>query len=75
VIGVPAHARLELVRDVRDDLHRDIGRRNVFYLHVSLIPYIGPAKELKTKPTQHSVATVPPISVMITSGASSPSGT
>ncbi|GAA1341997.1 UNVERIFIED_CONTAM: CTP synthase [Kocuria sp. CPCC 205295] len=43
---------IEAARQVR----RDIGRRNVFYLHVSLIPYIGPAKELKTKPTQHSVA-------------------
>jgi CTP synthase (UTP-ammonia lyase) len=28
----------------------------VFFLHVSLVPYIGPSGELKTKPTQHSVA-------------------
>ena len=32
------------------------GRENVFFLHVSLVPYIGPSGELKTKPTQHSVA-------------------
>ncbi|SDE43301.1 CTP synthase [Auraticoccus monumenti] len=43
---------LEAARQVR----RDIGRSHVFFLHVSLIPYIGPAGELKTKPTQHSVA-------------------
>ena len=43
---------LEAARQVR----RDIGRDNVFFLHVSLIPYIGPSGELKTKPTQHSVA-------------------
>ncbi|WP_269780509.1 CTP synthase [Rothia kristinae] len=43
---------LEAARQVR----RDVGRRNVFFLHVSLIPYIGPSGEMKTKPTQHSVA-------------------
>lgn len=43
---------LEAARQVR----RDIGRDNAFFLHVSLVPYIGPSKELKTKPTQHSVA-------------------
>ena len=37
-------------------LRRDIGRENTFYIHVSLVPYIGPSHELKTKPTQHSVA-------------------
>jgi CTP synthase len=43
---------LEAARQVR----HDVGRENVFFLHVSLIPYIGPSGELKTKPTQHSVA-------------------
>jgi len=43
---------LEAARQVR----RDVGRENVFFLHVSLVPYIGPSSELKTKPTQHSVA-------------------
>ena len=43
---------LEAARQVR----HDVGRDNVFFLHVSLIPYIGPSGELKTKPTQHSVA-------------------
>ena len=43
---------LEAIRQMR----HDVGRDNVFYLHVSLIPYIGPTGELKTKPTQHSVA-------------------
>ncbi|MHA7264505.1 CTP synthase [Arthrobacter sp. TMN-37] len=43
---------LESARQVR----QDIGRNNVFFLHVSLVPYIGPSQELKTKPTQHSVA-------------------
>jgi CTP synthase len=43
---------LEAARQVRHLLGRD----NVFFLHVSLLPYIGPSQELKTKPTQHSVA-------------------
>ena len=43
---------LEAARQVR----RDVGRENVFFLHVSLVPYLGPSGELKTKPTQHSVA-------------------
>jgi CTP synthase len=43
---------LEAARQVR----HDIGRANCFFLHVSLVPYIGPSGELKTKPTQHSVA-------------------
>ncbi len=43
---------LEAIRQMR----HDVGRDNVFYLHVSLVPYIGPSGELKTKPTQHSVA-------------------
>lgn len=43
---------LEAARQVR----HDVGRENVFFLHVSLLPYIGPSGEMKTKPTQHSVA-------------------
>ncbi len=43
---------LEAARQVRHQLGRD----NVFFLHVSLVPFIGPSGELKTKPTQHSVA-------------------
>ena len=50
---------LEAVRQVRQDL----GRENVFFLHVSLLPYIGPAGELKTKPTQHSVAALRSIGI------------
>jgi len=42
---------LEAARQVR----QRVGRDNVFFVHVSLVPYIGPSKELKTKPTQHSV--------------------
>ncbi|WP_395691715.1 CTP synthase [Nocardioides sp.] len=43
---------LEAARQTR----HEIGRENCFFLHVSLVPYIGPSGELKTKPTQHSVA-------------------
>jgi CTP synthase len=43
---------LEAARQVRHDLGRD----QVFFLHVSLVPYLAPSGELKTKPTQHSVA-------------------
>jgi CTP synthase len=42
---------LEAVRQFR----KDVGRENVFYVHVTLVPYIGPSGEQKTKPTQHSV--------------------
>ena len=40
-----------------------IGRENVFFLHVSLVPFIGPSQELKTKPTQHSVAALRSIGI------------
>jgi CTP synthase len=43
---------LEAARQVR----HDVGRANCFFLHVSLVPYLAPSGELKTKPTQHSVA-------------------
>ena len=43
---------LEAARQVR----HDVGREHVFFLHVSLVPYLAPSGELKTKPTQHSVA-------------------
>ncbi|HEV2236629.1 MAG TPA: CTP synthase [Ktedonobacterales bacterium] len=42
---------LEAIRQLR----KDVGRDEVLYLHVTLLPYIGATKELKTKPTQHSV--------------------
>jgi CTP synthase len=42
---------LEAIRQFR----KDVGRDNVLYLHVTLIPYLDPSGELKTKPTQHSV--------------------
>ena len=45
---------LEAVRQIR----HEIGRENTFFLHVSLLPYIGPSGEQKTKPTQHSVASM-----------------
>ena len=42
---------LEAIRQFR----KDAGRDNVCYIHVTLVPFIGPAGEQKTKPTQHSV--------------------
>ena len=42
---------LEAIRQFRND----IGRDNVCYVHVTLVPYLGPSGEQKTKPTQHSV--------------------
>ncbi|MEQ7010441.1 CTP synthase [Actinopolymorpha sp. B17G11] len=50
---------LEAARQVR----HDVGRDNVFFLHVSLVPYLGPSGELKTKPTQHSVAALRSIGI------------
>ena len=42
---------LETIRQIRND----VGRDNVYYVHLTLLPYIAATKELKTKPTQHSV--------------------
>ncbi|MGI8708591.1 MAG: CTP synthase [Actinomycetota bacterium] len=42
---------LEAIRQLRTELGRD----ETFYIHVTLVPFMGPAEELKTKPTQHSV--------------------
>jgi CTP synthase len=42
---------LEAIRQMR----KDVGRRDVLYLHVTLLPYLMATRELKTKPTQHSV--------------------
>ena len=42
---------LEAIRQMR----REVGRQNVLYMHVTLLPHIGSTNELKTKPTQHSV--------------------
>ena len=50
---------LEAIRQIR----QTVGRDNVFYLHVSLVPYIGPSGELKTKPTQHSVVALRSIGI------------
>ena len=50
---------LEAARQLR----QDVGRDNVFYLHISLVPYIGPSGELKTKPTQHSIAALRSIGI------------
>ncbi|WP_416343687.1 CTP synthase [Isoptericola peretonis] len=50
---------LEAARQVRHELGRD----DCFFLHVSLVPYIGPSGELKTKPTQHSVAALRSIGI------------
>jgi len=50
---------LESIRQIR----HEIGRDRCFFLHVSLLPYIGPSGELKTKPTQHSVAALRSIGI------------
>ncbi|MCX6444476.1 MAG: CTP synthase [Actinobacteria bacterium] len=50
---------LEAARQLR----QEVGRDNVFYLHISLVPYIGPSGELKTKPTQHSIAALRSIGI------------
>ena len=50
---------LEAARQVR----HEVGRGNCFFLHVSLVPYLAPSGELKTKPTQHSVAALRSIGI------------
>ena len=43
---------LEAARQIR----KELGQENVMFVHVTLVPYIGPSTEMKTKPTQHSVS-------------------
>ncbi len=50
---------LEAARQVR----QDVGRDNVFFLHVSLVPYLAPSGEQKSKPTQHSVQSLRSIGI------------
>lgn len=50
---------LEAARQVRHEL----GRKNVIFVHVSLVPYMGASGEQKTKPTQHSVAALRSIGI------------
>ncbi len=45
---------IEAIRQVRNA----VGQKNTFYVHVTLLPYLGATGELKTKPTQHSVHTL-----------------
>jgi CTP synthase len=51
---------LEAIRQFR----KDVGRRNVLYMHVTLIPWIPSAGEMKTKPTQHSVKELRSIGIL-----------
>ncbi|WP_297006271.1 CTP synthase [uncultured Corynebacterium sp.] len=51
---------LEAARQVR----HAVGRENIFFIHVSLVPYLAPSGELKTKPTQHSVAELRSIGII-----------
>ena len=51
---------LEAARQIR----HDVGRENIFFIHVSLVPYLAPSGELKTKPTQHSVAALRSIGIV-----------
>ncbi|MGC5075440.1 CTP synthase [Agrococcus sp. DT81.2] len=50
---------IESARQIRHEL----GRANVFFVHVSLVPFLGASGEQKTKPTQHSVATLRSIGI------------
>ena len=56
---IESHPFIEAARQIR----HDVGRDNVFYVHVSLVPYLAASGELKTKPTQHSVATLRSIGI------------
>jgi CTP synthase len=50
---------LEAIRQLKNDL----GRKNVFYLHVTLVPFVEASEEFKSKPTQHSVAALRSIGI------------
>lgn len=48
---IESHPFIEAIRQMR----KEVGRENSCYIHVTLVPYLNASKELKTKPTQHSV--------------------
>lgn len=50
---------MEAIRQMK----RDVGSENVMYIHVTLVPYLHAAHEMKTKPTQHSVSTLRSIGI------------
>jgi CTP synthase len=50
---------MEALRQLRNE----VGRENVFFIHVTWLPYIGATGEIKTKPTQHSVAALRSIGI------------
>jgi CTP synthase len=50
---------LEAIRQLKND----VGRTNVCYVHLTLVPYVGASEEFKTKPTQHSVNTLRSIGI------------
>jgi CTP synthase len=52
----------------------DVGRENTLYIHLTLVPFIGTAGELKTKPTQHSVRDLRSIGISRTSCSAAPIG-
>lgn len=56
---IESHPFIEAARQVRHEL----GRENVFFVHVSLVPFMGASGEQKTKPTQHSVAALRSIGI------------
>lgn len=56
---IESHPFIEAARQVRHELGRD----NVFFVHVSLVPFMGASGEQKTKPTQHSVAALRSIGI------------
>lgn len=61
---------LEAAREVR----RDLGAENCMFVHVSLVPYIAAAHELKTKPTQHSVMMLRQLGISRTRSCCVPTG-
>ena len=56
---IESHPFLEAIRQFR----LDVGRENVLYIHLTLVPYLRAAREIKTKPTQHSVGTLREIGI------------
>jgi CTP synthase len=56
---IEGQAFLEAIRQMKTDM----GAQNVIYIHVTLVPYVGPGDEGKTKPTQHSVSALRSIGI------------
>ncbi len=63
LVGIGKNLLLQVFLESLRQLRNEVGRENTFFVHVTWLPFIGATEELKTKPTQHSVAALRSIGI------------